>query len=93
MPAGFWDHFFDNDRRQRDDLHDLEVSSISLAGDIHQLRAHVLTLQRQLHDTTILISVLMRMLDEAKVDRDELQEIRKLIDAYEGKTHGKGDDR
>lgn len=33
------------------------------------------------------------LLDEAKVDRDELQEIRKLIDAYEGKTHGKGDDR
>jgi hypothetical protein len=64
MPVGFWDSFFDNDYRQRSDINDLRNDAAYVAADIEGVRAHCFRLQRQVGDLSVLVSVLVKVLEE-----------------------------
>jgi formylmethanofuran dehydrogenase subunit E len=65
MAVGFWDTFFDNDYRQRTDINDVRADTAYVAADVDALRGQVMRLQRQLGDLSVLVSVLVRVLQES----------------------------
>jgi hypothetical protein len=67
MPVGFWETFFDNDHRQRSDINDARADAAYVAADLDALRGQVGRLQRQLGDLSVLVSVLVRVLQESTV--------------------------
>lgn len=68
MPVGFWDTFFDSDYRQRADINALREADAAytahVAADLDGVRQQCMRLQRQVGDLSILVSVLVRMLEE-----------------------------
>lgn len=64
MPVGFWDMFFDSDYRQREHINALRDDNVAVAGEIESVRAHAMRLQRQVGDLSVLVSVLVRLLEE-----------------------------
>ena len=64
MPAGFWDYFFDNDYRQRADISDLR-DQLAIATDTSHIANATATLHRQIGDLSVLVSTLVRMLEES----------------------------
>ncbi|MDQ3334279.1 MAG: hypothetical protein M4D80_03895 [Myxococcota bacterium] len=65
MSVGFWDNFFDNDHRQRNDINEARADAAYVAADVDALRTQVGRLQRQLGDLSVLVSVLVRVLQES----------------------------
>jgi formylmethanofuran dehydrogenase subunit E len=65
MPVSFWETFFDNDHRQRRDINDARADAAYVAADLETLRGQVIRLQRQLGDLSVLVSVLVRVLQES----------------------------
>lgn len=64
MPVGFWDSFFDSDYRQRSDINDLRDSNADVAAGLHTVNTHAFRLQRQVTDLSVLVSVLVKLLEE-----------------------------
>ena len=64
MTVGFWDMFFDSDYRQREHINALRDDNVATAGEIESVRAHAMRLQRQVGDLSVLVSVLVRLLEE-----------------------------
>lgn len=64
MPVGFWDMFFDNDYRQREDINELR-EQLASATDTNHLARAASTLGRQVQDLSVLVQVLVRMLEES----------------------------
>jgi hypothetical protein len=64
MAVGFWDMFFDSDYRQRSDINDLR-EQLAVATDTSHLARAAGTLSRQVQDLSILVSLLVRMLEES----------------------------
>ena len=65
MAVGFWDTFFDNDYRQRSDINDMRDETAYASAEIAGVRQHAVRLQRQVSDLSVLVSVLVRMLEES----------------------------
>jgi hypothetical protein len=65
MAVGFWDTFFDSDYRQRSDINEARADAAYVAADVDALRTQVGRLQRQLGDLSVLVSVLVRVLQES----------------------------
>ena len=87
MPVGFWDMFFDSDYRQREHINALRDDNVAVAGEIDSVRAHAMQLQRQVGDLSVLVSVLVRLLEEngqidAKVLRYRVEAELENIAAY-----------
>ena len=64
MPVGFWDLFFDSDYRQRSDINELR-DQLAHATDTSHLARAAGTLTRQVQDLSLLVSMLVRMLEES----------------------------
>ena len=64
MPVGFWDMFFDSDYRQREDINELR-QQLAISTDTSQLQRVVGTLQNKVRGLETLVSVLVKMLEEA----------------------------
>ena len=64
MPVGFWDMFFDNDYRQREDINELRDQLVHATDTSHLARAAG-TLSRQVQDLSVLVQMLVRMLEES----------------------------
>jgi hypothetical protein len=87
MSVGFWDLFFDSDYRQREHINALRDDNVATAGEIESVRAHAMRLQRQVGDLSVLVSVLVRLLEEngqldAKVLRYRVEAELENIAAY-----------
>jgi len=65
MAVGFWDSFFDSDYRQRSDINEMRDTAFYVANDLETLRGACGTLQRQVHDLSVLVTVLVRILEES----------------------------
>jgi len=65
MPVGFWDMFFDSDYRQRSDINDTRESAAAVGYEVDSLRGTVARMQRQIGDLSVLVSVLIRLLEES----------------------------
>ena len=96
MPVGFWDMFFDNDYRQREDINELRDQLVHATDTTHLARAAG-TLSRQVQDLSVLVQMLVRMLEEAghldgKVLRyrveAELENMRAAREAFGPTTMG-----
>jgi hypothetical protein len=64
MAVGFWDMFFDSDYRQRSDINELR-DQLATAADHSQVVAATSTMARQIQDLSVLVSMLVRMLEES----------------------------
>lgn len=64
MPVGFWESFFDNDYRQREDINDLRTTASDVAAGLHGVATQVARLQRQVTDLSVLVGVLVKLLEE-----------------------------
>jgi len=65
MPAGFWDYCFDNEYRQRRDIEELRDYESAIAGGVSTLGGYTQQLRKQVNDLSALVSVLVKMLEEA----------------------------
>jgi len=65
MPAGFWDYVFDNEYRQRRDIEALRDYETAVSGGIGSLGGYTQQLRKQVNDLSALVSVLVKMLEEA----------------------------
>lgn len=90
MAVGFFEMFFDNDTRQREDINDLREHNTSLAvelsSNIGEVRAYAVTLQKQVNDLSLAVAVMMRMLEESgqldtKILRYRLEAEHEAIEA------------
>jgi len=74
MPAGFWDYVFDNEYRQRRDIEELRDYETAVQGGVSSLGGYTQQLRKQVNDLSVLVSVLVRMLeDSGHVDTKVLQ--------------------
>jgi hypothetical protein len=64
MSVGFWDMFFDSDYRQRSDINELR-DQLATAADHSQVAAASAAMHRQIQDLSVLVSMLVRMLEES----------------------------
>jgi hypothetical protein len=65
MPAGFWDYVFDNEYRQRRDIEELRDYESAVAGGISSLGGYTQQLRAQVNSLSVLVSVLVRMLEDS----------------------------
>lgn len=65
MPVGFWDSFFDNDYRQRADINTAREDAAAVGYEVDAMRGTLGRMQRQINDLSTLVSVLVRLLEEA----------------------------
>jgi hypothetical protein len=64
MAVGFWEMFFDSDYRQREDINELRVA-LATTTDTSQLQRSVGTLQMKVRSLETLVTVLVKMLEDA----------------------------
>lgn len=64
MPVGFWEMFFDNDYRQREDINELR-SALASGMDTSYLQHTIGMLQTKVRGLETLVSVLVKMLEES----------------------------
>jgi hypothetical protein len=64
MGVSFWDSFFDSDYRQRSDINDLR-DQLAIASDTSHVVQATSVLSRQIQDLSVLVSMLVRLLEES----------------------------
>jgi hypothetical protein len=72
-----FDHFFDNDYRQRRDIESVKDAAAGLEGSIGAVSAGVSGVRQQVHELGIVVHVLMTMLAEKGLL--DVQEIRQRL--------------
>lgn len=93
--VGFWDHLFDDDYKQRDDIESLKVSAGSTARSTGSLERRVGQLADRLGRLELTVQGVYRVLEEqGSITNEQFRELLVQVDLEDGREDGRvGPDR